>query len=128
MRRGPRIRLCVPQGPGADRRPSVTGYTTATPRYLRCSCARWTMTITAPQTAATLDPMLPSRYRILRMRREIPDTFTMELEPEDASAIPPFATGQFNMLYVYGVGEVAISISGNPAKPRPLVHTVRVVG
>lgn len=86
------------------------------------------MTITAPQTATTLDPMLPSRYRILRMRREIPDTFTMELEPEDGSAIPRFATGQFNMLYVYGVGEVAISISGNPAKPRPLVHTVRVVG
>ena len=28
-----------------------------------------------------------------------------------------FAPGQFNMLYVFGVGEVAISISGDPARP-----------
>jgi len=32
------------------------------------------------------------------------------------------------MLYVFGVGEVPISISGNPAQPTPLVHTTRAVG
>jgi NAD(P)H-flavin reductase len=86
------------------------------------------MTITVSATATLLDPMLPQRYRILRVRREIADTFTMELEPEDGSDIPPFITGQFNMLYVYGVGEIPISISGDPAKRRPLVHTTRAVG
>jgi NAD(P)H-flavin reductase len=74
------------------------------------------------------DPMLPQPYRVQRVRREIPDTFTMELEPADGSEIPPFATGQFNMLYVFGVGEIPISISGDPAKRKPLVHTTRAVG
>ena len=74
------------------------------------------------------DPMLPQRYRIQHVRREIPDTFTLELEPEDGGNIPQFATGQFNMLYVFGVGEIPISISGDPAKRSPLVHTTRAVG
>ncbi len=74
------------------------------------------------------DPMLPQLYRVQRMRREIPDTFTLELEPEEGVEIPPFASGQFNMLYVFGVGEIPISISGDPARRRPLVHTTRAVG
>ena len=74
------------------------------------------------------DPMLPQLYRVQHMWDEMPDTFTLELEPEDGSAIPPFATGQFNMLYVFGVGEIPISISVDPAKRKPLVHTTRAVG
>lgn len=74
------------------------------------------------------DPMLPALYRVLRIHHEIPDTFTMELEPCDGGAVPSFACGQFNMLYVYGVGEIPISISGNPALVNPLVHTTRAVG
>lgn len=79
-------------------------------------------------TVPLSDPMLPHRYRIHRVHREIPDTFTLELEPEDGIDIPQFATGQFNMLYVFGVGEIPISISGDPAKRKPLVHTTRAVG
>jgi NAD(P)H-flavin reductase len=74
------------------------------------------------------DPMVPQPYRVRHVRHEIPDTFTLDLEPEDGSTIPSFATGQFNMLYVFGVGEIPISISGNPIKPGPLVHTIRAVG
>lgn len=74
------------------------------------------------------DPMLPQLYRVQHVQHEMPDTFTLELEPKDGSAIPPFATGQFNMLYVFGVGEIPISISGDPAKRKPLVHTTRAVG
>ena len=74
------------------------------------------------------DPMLPRPYQVQRVRHEIPGTFTMELEPQDGSAIPPFASGQFNMLYVFGVGEIPISISGDPDRPAPLVHTTRAVG
>ncbi len=39
-----------------------------------------------------------------------------------------FAPGQFNMLYRYGVGEVPISISGDPRDASRLVHTIRAVG
>jgi NAD(P)H-flavin reductase len=38
-----------------------------------------------------------------------------------------FRPGQFNMLYVFGVGEAAISISGHDDDPH-LTHTVRAVG
>ncbi len=79
-------------------------------------------------TATLPDPMLPQPYRVQHVRREIPDTFTLELVPEEGGDIPLFATGQFNMLYVFGVGEIPISISGDPAKRRPLVHTTRAVG
>jgi NAD(P)H-flavin reductase len=36
--------------------------------------------------------------------------------------------GQFNMLYVFGVGEVPISISGDPEDSSALQHTTRAVG
>ncbi len=72
--------------------------------------------------------MIPSWYRVLRMRRETFDTFTFELEPEDGSTRPTFLPGQFNMLYAFGVGEVPISISGDAANEDELVHTIRAVG
>ncbi|HTK11186.1 MAG TPA: FAD/NAD(P)-binding protein [Ktedonobacteraceae bacterium] len=74
------------------------------------------------------DPMLPRRYRVQRRRDELHDTFTLDLEPVDGDAIPPFACGQFNMLYAFGVGEIPISISGDPGRQRPLTHTIRAVG
>ncbi len=80
-----------------------------------------------PPVSPASQPMTPARYRIDRVRRELADTFTFELEPRDAP-IAPFAPGQFNMLYCYGVGEVPISVSGDPAHPERLVHTVRAVG
>lgn len=79
-------------------------------------------------SATFFDPMVPRPYRVQRVRHEIRDTFTLELEPEDGSDIPPFASGQFNMLYTFGVGEIPISISGDPAHPRPLLHTIRAAG
>ena len=73
------------------------------------------------------DPMLPRPYHVLGLRRETHDTFTLGLEPVRGAG-PPFAPGQFNMVYVFGIGEVPISISGDPNHPNPLVHTVRAVG
>jgi NAD(P)H-flavin reductase len=48
----------------------------------------------------------------------------------DLTPASPFAftAGQFNMLYVFGLGEVAISISGDPATADRITHTVRPVG
>ena len=42
--------------------------------------------------------------------------------------VPPFLPGQFNMLYLFGFGEVPISISGDPLEKEELVHTIRSVG
>jgi NAD(P)H-flavin reductase len=39
-----------------------------------------------------------------------------------------FAAGQFNMVYLFGVGEVAISIVSDPDEPEFLDHTIRAVG
>ncbi len=73
-----------------------------------------------------IDTMAPVSFRVLRVRRELSDTFTLELEPPNGAF--HFEPGQFTMLYVFGVGEVPISISGNPAKPNVLVQTIRKVG
>lgn len=68
---------------------------------------------------------LPALCPVIARRAELVDTVTLEIDPGRAF---DFAPGQFNMLYVHGIGEVPISISGDPAKPRSLVHTVRAVG
>ena len=82
----------------------------------------------APAVASTArPPMQPRLCRIQRVKRELSDTFTMVLAPLDGDPLP-FRPGQFNMLYVFGVGEVPISISGDPARPELVVHTTRVVG
>jgi NAD(P)H-flavin reductase len=39
-----------------------------------------------------------------------------------------FTPGQFNMLYLFGVGEIPISIVSDPARPGQLIHTIRDVG
>ena len=77
---------------------------------------------------AAPDPMLPSLWRIERVRKETADVFTFALNPANGAAPLNFAAGQFNMLYVFGVGEVPISISGDPLAPAPLFHTTRAVG
>ena len=80
---------------------------------------------TAIRTVA--DPMVPTQARVLRRRRELADTWTLEIEPEDSDLLR-FGPGQFNMLYAPGIGEVAISVSGDPASPEALIHTIRDVG
>jgi NAD(P)H-flavin reductase len=78
--------------------------------------------------AAGRNEMLPDLYEVGRVRRETADTFTLDLVPRGGTVLPRFAAGQFNMLYVIGVGEVPISISGDPADTGRLVHTTRAVG
>lgn len=75
-----------------------------------------------------LEPMQPQIYRVRQTRKETHDTFTMELEPAQGNQPFYFAPGQFNMLYAFGTGECAISISGNPTEPNKLLHTTRIVG
>ena len=71
-------------------------------------------------------PMVPKVVRVAAAQQELPDVWTLNIDAGDSGF--PFAPGQFNMLYAFGVGEAAISISGDPTRPERLVHTIRSVG
>ncbi|MEZ5078071.1 MAG: FAD/NAD(P)-binding protein [Solirubrobacterales bacterium] len=80
------------------------------------------------EATAGRGPMVPRPFRVLARRQETVDTWTLTMEPTGGGTPPAFRPGQFNMLYAFGVGEVPISISGDPAGGGPLEHTVRAVG
>ena len=72
-----------------------------------------------------LSPWLPRFFRVHGNRRETAGVHTLAIEkPAEGFGFRP---GQFNMLYAFGIGEAAISISGQPDDPY-LTHTVRAVG
>lgn len=76
----------------------------------------------------TVHPMASRPCQIRRVRLESHDTFTLELHAGNGAEGFAFKPGQFNMLYVFGIGEVPMSISGDPTRPDLLVHTTRDVG
>jgi NAD(P)H-flavin reductase len=76
----------------------------------------------------TRDVMRPVPWRIHRVTHETHDTFTLELRPVDEGLRVDWQPGQFNMVYAFGVGEIPISISGDPHQHDRLVHTTRAVG
>lgn len=72
--------------------------------------------------------MHPVPYRVVRRVAENRDSATLVLEPVDES-LPAPRPGEFMMMYAFGVGEVAISVSGLPStSDGAIVHTVRTVG
>lgn len=80
-----------------------------------------------PASALPADPFVPQSYEVVAVQRELADTVTLELSPATGDR-PDFAAGQFNMLYAFGVGEAAISLSGDSTEHAGFVHTVREVG
>jgi NAD(P)H-flavin reductase len=70
---------------------------------------------------------LPQIAVIKQIRPEVEDVATFFMELKHRAPIF-YAPGQFNMLYVPGCGEVAISISGHAEENRVLQHTIRYVG
>ncbi len=78
-------------------------------------------------TAPTLERFLPVPYQVTGIRRETEDTVTFRMRPPGGRP-PAFQPGQFNMLYLFGMGEVPISISGVHPRSGDLEHTVRAVG
>lgn len=84
--------------------------------------------MTSMQGAAVArGPMTPRPFKLVEKTWETPDTATLIFE-DGEQLETPFEPGQFMMIYVFGVGEVPISIAGNPHMGRVLVHTVRAVG
>jgi len=80
-------------------------------------------------TAVTAErPMEAVPFTVARVHRELHDTFSLDLKLPSTGHTFEYRPGQFNMLYMYGVGEVPISISGDPLVRGRLVHTIRAVG
>jgi len=84
--------------------------------------------VTTMAGTITTNPMLPQPYLVRDVAKETPDTFSLRLEPEAGANGRSFQPGQFSMLWVFGIGELPISISGDPALHDRLVYTVRSVG
>ncbi len=80
-----------------------------------------TIVDTPPQRTLTTRP-----YVVSTVRQQTHDIVTVDIRPEREAIA--FAPGQFDMIYVYGVGEAALSISSDPAAPQLLSHTIRAVG
>jgi sulfhydrogenase subunit gamma (sulfur reductase) len=76
------------------------------------------------------NPHRPHQARVVERIQESGSVFTLRLEFLDSDMRDNyrFAPGQFNMVYLYGVGEVAISIVSDPKDPMLLDHTIRAVG
>jgi NAD(P)H-flavin reductase len=73
-------------------------------------------------------PTLPSTVN--RVVEDAADTFTFwsTIDDPDARRGFSFAPGQISMVGIFGIGEVPISISSDPARPMHLAHTIRACG
>lgn len=83
-----------------------------------------------PPLSLSANPWQTHPANIVAIRTETPGVRSYDLEIGEVALRDRyrFAPGQFNMLYLPGIGEAAISISSDPATPERLTHTVRAVG
>ena len=80
-------------------------------------------TYTIPNT------LTPNFLATKNRQQETADVVTFDIPlKNNVPLFTQFKPGQFNMLYAFGIGEVPISISGDPDDPERLVHTIRAVG
>ncbi len=76
------------------------------------------------------NPYLPDAAEVIERIQETQTVFTLRLaftDPEKRKKYS-FVPGQFNMVYLHGVGEIPISIVSDPQDPEMLDHAIRVVG
>jgi len=78
----------------------------------------------------TTSPMDPYWAEITQIQAEAPGVATYWLRFQDPAVQRgyTFQPGQFNMLYLPGYGEAAISISSDPAETDTIAHTIRFTG
>lgn len=82
-----------------------------------------------PTISRMASPWLPRPVTIEEVVQEVPGIATYRLAFSNPDSAPNcrFQPGQFNMLYLPGVGESAISISSDPGDS-VLLHTIRIAG
>lgn len=72
------------------------------------------------------DILVPQCYRVQSIIQETPDVYSIVLSHSERSQT--FFPGQFNMLHMFGMGEVAIAICGNSKDSQTITHTIRATG
>lgn len=80
------------------------------------------------QSTESHNTMVPTFCEVLNRQVNFDGMVTLTVDPPLSFRQYAFMPGQFNMLYAFGVGEAAISISGDPDDRSRLVHTIRDVG
>jgi len=71
---------------------------------------------------------MPAEVTAFIQESETIFTLRLRLVDPDERARYRFSPGQFNMLYLFGVGEVPISIVSDPTDDEVIDHTIRIVG
>ena len=76
------------------------------------------------------DSLCPHPANVLSVRNESPSvaTFLLEFQDQERERRYQVRPGQFNMIFVPGVGEVAISVSRGPDEGPGIGHTIRSTG
>ena len=87
------------------------------------------MTVLSPASPLA-NPWVPHLATIRSIKKEVAGVQTYELEFADRQTAAGFRfqPGQFNILYLPGIGEVAISMSSDPGVPETIAHTIRAAG
>jgi NAD(P)H-flavin reductase len=87
-------------------------------------------TLNTPVAISPNEPMLPYWAEIVDIVREAPTVSTYWVQFLDPALREGFRfhAGQFNMVSVPGLGEIAISISSDMEDTRRIGHTIRSVG
>jgi NAD(P)H-flavin reductase len=82
------------------------------------------------ELASDLHRDLPREAEVLSRSDETRDMISLGLRLTDpvARGRYRFTPGQFNMLYLPGIGGVPISIASDPDRPETLDHSIRAVG
>jgi NAD(P)H-flavin reductase len=77
-----------------------------------------------------INPHIPWPTEVVERVEESASVYTLRLRIRDKGIRKSyrFTPGQFNMIYLFGVGEVAISIVSDPGDHELLDHTIRAVG
>lgn len=83
-----------------------------------------------PHRRLAIDPMMPQPAVIRAIQPEAYgiSTFTMAFAEPARAAEYRFLPGQFNMVYLPGFGEVALSLSSDPNEAGAMGHTIRYAG
>lgn len=73
---------------------------------------------------------IPIEAEVVNRVEESPTIFTLSLRLAEGQeqAYGDFLPGQFNMLYLFGVGEIPVSVNIDAEQPGLLHHTIRNVG
>lgn len=70
---------------------------------------------------------IPIPFTIKKVNKNTSDVHTVEITPNDKTKLS-FKPGQFNMLYIFGIGEIPISISGDEKNQNSFFHTTKSFG